>query len=169
MDTGTLTDKQKFVQVVRDAISKLEKQGVQSLDEITGSCAYRGGNNTRCIIGFMIEDAQTALCWDVEQFTLQSINVGWDFERKKVKHTENNFPSDLQSKLETLSTEIGVELNSEQVLLLSFLQILHDTLDCLGTFRYKTMNVRLNAKEWDLRTRISLMERAVGLYEVSLE
>jgi hypothetical protein len=170
MDNGTLTDKQKFIQVVRDAIDKLEKQGVQSKDRHSEACAYRGENNTRCIIEFMIENEDTAFQWDCEQFILEPIAKSWDcMHLPSPWHSLKEDESAVAKKLKELSTEIGVEVDREQILLLSFLQSIHDVLACGETFSYKTLNIILNAKEWNLQDRISLMRRAVELYEVSLE
>lgn len=53
-----LNDKINEKQIIDFVEHKLIKQGCLSLD--SGGCAYRGANDTKCAIGFLISDAEYA-------------------------------------------------------------------------------------------------------------
>jgi hypothetical protein len=96
-------------QVFDQACVHLRKQGCKSINHHEGICMYRGPNNTKCIVGYFIQDAD--YLQKMERRNLTQL-IEW------LESTNRDFPASGHYDLYQLLTEHRS--------LLSDLQLIHD-------------------------------------------
>lgn len=105
------TNNQTFKQAVLAAINATYEQGTASIrSQGSPSCAYRGYNGSKCVVGHLIND---------------------DYYRDEL---EGESVEDI-GVLDAVENSMGMVLNDEQVKVLGLLQAAHDIANRLGDFR----------------------------------
>lgn len=99
---NTNESEQYLMQALFDTmVTHLRLQGVPALDDLTGGCAYRGVNGTKCAVGCLISE--------------DNYTVG--LENKSVK---------VPVVIDAVQMSLGITLTERQIGFLKEMQVIHD-------------------------------------------